>query len=247
MALKSNILFFGSHPDDVELSCGGTVLKYTSSGAGVRIIDLTQGELSTRGSVSLRKKESACAAKVLGISGREGLCIKDGNIENSVSNRQKVIRVIRKYKPEIIFLPYPSDRHPDHINASVLIRESSFYSGLEKITTKLNGAKQNQHRPTKLIYFMQTYLFEPSFIVDISATFEKKMQAVKCYGSQFYNRKSKGPETFISDKKFLEYIEARAAFYGFQIGVKYGEPFYIEEKLNIDPLSLLTDKDLNKL
>lgn len=243
MALKSDILFFGSHPDDVELSCGGTVLKYTSAGAKVLIIDLTQGELSTRGTILSRQKEAALAGRTLGISSRENLRINDGNIENSVSNRMKVIRVIRKYRPEIIFLPYPSDRHPDHINASKLIRESSFYSGLEKIVTKLNGVKQIHHRPGKLIYYMQTYPFEPSFIVDISTTFKNKMKAIKHYSSQFHNKKFKGSDTFISDKKFLEYIEARAVFYGFQIGAKYGEPFFTEEKIKIDPLSLLNDKE----
>lgn len=239
MAIKTDILVFGSHPDDAELACGGTIISYTSQGASVRIVDLTQGELGTRGTVQLRKKEAAAAGRILGISSRENLKIKDGSIENNESNRLKVIRVIRKYKPRIIFLPYPSDRHPDHINASVLIRESSFFSGLEKITTKLKGVKQIHHRPAKLIYYMQTYPFEPSFIVDISKTFGEKMRAVKCYGSQFYNDKFKGPETFISDKKYMEYIEARAVFYGFRIGVKYGEPFFTDEKLKIDPLSLL--------
>ncbi len=239
MALKTDILFFGSHPDDIELSCGGTILKYSSSGIGIRIIDLTLGELGTRGTVKLRQKEAAMAAKILGALSRENLRIQDGNIENSTVNRFKILRVIRKYKPEVIFLPYPSDRHPDHINASILIRESSFYSGLEKITTKLNGVKQGHHRPEKLIYYMQTYPFEPSFIIDISETFEKKMQSINCYGSQFYNKNFKGTETFISDKKYLEFIEARAVFYGFQIGAKYGEPFYSEEKLKINPLNLL--------
>jgi bacillithiol biosynthesis deacetylase BshB1 len=239
MSIKTDILFFGAHPDDIELSSGGTILKYTSSGVRVRIVDLTLGELGTRGTVQLRQKEAAQAGKVLGVSSRENLRIKDGDIENSSGNRLKVIRVIRKYMPEVIFLPYPSDRHPDHINASTLIREGAFYSGLDKIHTKLNGVKQKKHRPAKLVYYMQTYAFEPSFIVDISETFTKKMQAIKCYGSQFFNKKFKGPETFISDKKYMEFIEARAVYYGFQIGAKYGEPFYSEEKLKIDPFSLL--------
>ena len=154
-------------------------------------------------------------------------------------NRLKVIKLIRKYRPQIIFLPYPSDRHPDHIHSSILVKESAFYSGLEKLKTRYNGKLQAHHRPVKMIYYMQTYTFEPSFIVDITEQFEKKMKAVKCYYSQFYNKNMKGPATFISDKKFIEYIEARAAFYGFQIGVKYGEPFYIEEELKIDPFQLL--------
>lgn len=240
MSVKTDILVFGSHPDDAELACGGTIINCTSRGAGVTIVDLSLGELGSRGSVKLRQKEAALAGRVLGISSRENLKIQDGNIENTAANRLKVIGVIRKYRPELVFLPYPSDRHPDHINASILIRESSFYSGLEKIITKLYGAKQKHHRPRKLIYYMQTNPFEPSFIVDVSDSFGKKMKAIKCYGSQFHNKKFKGPETFISDKKYMEFIEARAVFYGFQIGVKYGEPFFTEEKIKIDPLSFLS-------
>jgi N-acetylglucosamine malate deacetylase 1 len=239
MTIKLDALFFASHPDDVELSCGGTVLKLEKSGKKTGITDLTKGELSTRGNIQLRAEEAKKAGKILGIKIRENLNLHDGDITNTNANRLKVIKIIRKYKPSVVFIPYPSDRHPDHIHTSILVRESAFYSGLAKIKTTLVGKKQKQHRPAKLVYYMQTYTFEPSFIVDITNEFRKKMEAVKCYNSQFYNKQSKEPETFISDKKFLEYLEARAAFYGFQIGVKYGEPFYTEEKLNVNPLDLL--------
>lgn len=237
--MKLEVIFFGAHPDDAELSCGGTIIKMVESGKKVGIIDLTRGELGTRGTDKIRAMETKNACKILGVKIRENLKLKDTSIENTYINRIKVIKLIRKYKPQIIFLPYPSDRHPDHVNTSKLVKESAFYSGLAKLKTRYNRKFQTHHRPSKMIYYMQTYTFEPSFIVDITEQFEKKMKAVKCYHSQFYNKSIKAPDTFISDKKFIEYIEARAAFYGFQIGVKYGEPFYIEEKLKIDPFQLL--------
>lgn len=237
--MNLDAIFFGAHPDDAELSCGGTIIKLVESSKKAGIIDLTHGELGTRGTKKIRAEETKNACKILGVKIRENLGFKDTNIENTFQNRLKIIKFIRKYKPKIIFLPYPSDRHPDHVHTSKLVKESAFYSGLAKLKTRYDGKVQTNHRPVKTIYYMQTYTFEPSFIVDITDQFKKKMKAVKCYYSQFYNKKNKGPSTFISDKKFIEYIEARAVFYGFQIGVKYGEPFYMEEKLKIDPFQLL--------
>jgi bacillithiol biosynthesis deacetylase BshB1 len=236
--MELDVVFFAAHPDDAELSCGGTIIKFVNSGKKVGIIDLTGGELGTRGTVEIRKREAKSASNVLKISFRDNLGIKDGNIENSSVNRAKIISAIRKYKPRIIFLPYKSDRHPDHQNANLLIKESAFYSGLPKIRTILNGTGQQPHRPHRNIYFMQTYTFEPSFIVDITNEFDTKMKAVRCYASQFYDPSSKEPKTFISDKKFIEYLEARAAFYGFMAGVKYGEPFFLEDKLKLDVRSI---------
>jgi len=235
---KLDVLIFSAHPDDAELGCGGTLIKLANSGKKTGIIDLTKGELGTRGSVTLRRKEAEKASRILGIKIRQNIKLKDGNIQNTSVNRLKLIKIIRYYKPELIFLPYPKDRHPDHTHASVLVKESAFYSGLAKIRTIYNKEVQLYHRPAKLIYFMQTYTFEPSFIIDISNEFGKKMKAIECYASQFYNKKFKGTDTFISDKKFKDFIEARAKFYGFMIGTKYGEPFYMEEKLNIEPLNL---------
>jgi bacillithiol biosynthesis deacetylase BshB1 len=232
--MNLDAIFFGAHPDDAELSCGGTIAKMVSSKKKIGIVDLTAGEMGTRGSKDTRLEELKKASKILHISVRENLGIKDGWIENSKANQLKVIKIIRKYKPGIIFMPYQNDRHPDHSNASRLIRESAFYSGLIKIKTALSGKDQQAFRPKKNFYFMQTYTFEPSFIVDISEHFGIKMRAVRCYSSQFYDPDSKEPKTFISDKKFIEYLEARAAFYGFQIGVKYGEPFFCEDNLKLD-------------
>ena len=238
--MKLDVLFFAAHPDDVELSAGGTLLKFTKNGKKAGIIDLTRGELGTRGSISIRKKESEKASGILGVTIRENLLINDGDIVNSKDNHLKIISSIRKYRPDVIFIPYFDDRHPDHQNANKLIREASFYSGLPKIVTKLKGKIQEPFRTKRNIYYMQTYTFEPSFIVDISDEFDVKMKAVMCYASQFYSPGSKGPQTFISDKKFIEYLEARAKFYGFKIGKKYGEPFYIEEDLELTIQNLLS-------
>ena len=236
--MKLDVLFFAAHPDDAELCCGGTIAKLSKKGRKTGIIDLTRGELGTRGSADLRKKEANAAGKLLGITIRENLEIEDGNIENTAENRLKAISVIRYYKPAIIFMPFENDRHPDHTNTNKLIKESVFFSGLEKITTRRNGIIQKAYRPKKNIYYMQTYPFEPSIIIDISDEYILKKKAVQCYSSQFYNPKRKGPETFISNKNFSDFTEARAVFYGFQAGVKYGEPFFIEQpvKLNVNNL-----------
>jgi bacillithiol biosynthesis deacetylase BshB1 len=225
--MKLDALFFAAHPDDAELSSGGTIINLVKSGKKTGIIDLTLGELGTRGNVELRQAESQKAAKILGITLRKNLEIPDGNIENNGENRLRVITAIRTYKPEIIFFPHYHDRHPDHLNTHKLVKEAAFYSGLQKIITP--GLPP--HRPKRNFYYMQTYTFEPNLIIDISETFAAKMKAIACYSSQFYNPKSKEPRTFISDKKFIDYIETRAKFYGFQIGAEYGEPFYTEEKL----------------
>lgn len=229
--MNLDALFFGAHPDDIELSCGGTLCNIISGGQKAAIIDLTEGELGTRGSVEMRYKESAEAAKIIGAEFRKNLQIPDGNIINSPENRLKIIRLIREYKPKILFAPYAGDRHPDHMHTSKLITEAAFYSGLDKVKSKLNNKNQDAYRPRRVYYYMQTYTFEPSFITDITGSFETKMKAVKSYKSQFYNPDNSEPDTFISDKKFIEYIEARAQFYGFYIGVKYGEPFFTKEKI----------------
>ncbi|MFC2092997.1 bacillithiol biosynthesis deacetylase BshB1 [Bacteroidota bacterium] len=226
-------LFFGTHPDDIEITCGGTVIKLVQSGKKVGIADLTKGELSTRGSLSVREKERKNAAKVLGIEKRIVLDLEDGNIENTAKNRAKLIHLIRKYKPELVFAPFASDRHPDHINASMLIRESVFYSGLRKIVT----GNQSAYRPRRVVCYRHAYDIPFSFIFDISDVFEKKLSAILCYGSQFYNEKSpetKQPETYISSKLFLKDIESRARFFGFKIGVEYGEPFFCYEDIKMN-------------
>ncbi|HMQ70116.1 MAG TPA: bacillithiol biosynthesis deacetylase BshB1 [Ignavibacteria bacterium] len=227
---KTDALFFAAHPDDAELNCGGTILSLISSGRSVGIVDLTLGELSTRGNLKLRKEETDKASALLGIKFRENLKIADGNIEINLTNKKKLISVIRKYRPEIVFAPYPLDRHPDHINASNLIRESFFYSGLEKIKT----GNLEPFRPPKIYYYRNAVDMPVSFIFDISKTFNKKLEVMKCFDSQFYNSDSKEPQTFISSKLFEQEVEARARHFGFKIGVEYGEPFYSDGDLKVE-------------
>ncbi|MFN3694354.1 MAG: bacillithiol biosynthesis deacetylase BshB1 [Ignavibacterium sp.] len=231
-----NVLVFSAHPDDAELSMGGTVALLSKNNIKVGLIDLTKGELGTRGTAETRQREAFNAAIVLKASLRENLEIPDGNIQLNKENLLKVIMTIRKYRPTIVFAPYFNDRHPDHIDASNLIKRAVFYSGLSKIRTFDKEVPQQHFRPEKLFYFMQTYTFEPSFIVDISETFEQKMKAIACYETQFHNPKSTEPETFISKPEFINYISSRAEFYGFQIQKKYGEPFFCEEKLELNLL-----------
>jgi N-acetylglucosamine malate deacetylase 1 len=237
--MNLDVLVFAAHPDDAELSMGGTIAKLTSQNFKVGLIDLTRGELGTRGSADIRQKEAFQAALNLKIAVRENLNIPDGNIEKNQQNLVKVIMAIRKYRPKIIFAPYFNDRHPDHIHASSIVKQAMFSTGLSKIKTFDKEVAQQAYRPNKLFYYMQTYTFDPSFIVDVSSCFKIKMKAVNSYSSQFFNPKSTDPETFISKPGFIQYIESRAQFYGFQIGKQYGEPFYCEEKIEFNPASLL--------
>ena len=236
-----DVLFFAAHPDDAELCCGGTIAALVNAGKKTGIIDLTRGELGTRGSVKQREIEARKASEILGIDTRENLGIRDGNIINNHANRLKIIKVIRKYRPKIIFFPHYYDRHPDHYNTHYLIKEAALYSGLEKI--KAPGLKA--YRAKRNIYYMQTYSFEPNIIFDISETFKTKMEAVKCFSTQFFSgstRSKKVAETFISTKAFMDYIEARSKFYGFRIGTAYGEAYFAEEniKINSDTLFKIT-------
>jgi len=223
-------MFIGAHPDDIELNCGGTVLKLVESGKNVGIIDLTEGELSTRGNRRSRVLETSAASKLLGISFRENLKIRDGSIEINKIDREKIIRVLRKYKPEIVFAPYPNDRHPDHIYAGNLIRESVFYSGLMKIRT----GNLKAFRPRKLYFYRSAIDIPVSFIFDISSVFKKKLEVLKCYRTQFYDSESKEPETFISSSFFRNEIEARARHYGFKIGSEFGEPYFSYDAIRIN-------------
>jgi N-acetylglucosamine malate deacetylase 1 len=235
--MKLDALFIASHPDDIEITSAGTAIKLVNEGKKTGIVDLTRGELSTRGNLNSRKTETVKATSVMGIHYRKNLGMKDGNIENNHENRIKLIKVFRETKPRILFAPYPSDRHTDHINAGNFIRESAFLSGLTKIKT----GNLEAFRPQKVFYYRHAYDIPVSFIVDISDTFLKKMEAIKCYSTQFYNPKvgsADEPETYISSKLFLKDIETRARFYGFKIGAEFGEPFFCYEELNVQPENL---------
>lgn len=225
---------FGAHPDDVELTCGGTVAKLAQNGRSVGIIDLTQGELGTRGTKSIRKAEAAEAAKVLGVAFRDNLRMRDGGIEISKKNMTKIIEVLRTYRPEVILFPHWLERHPDHEHAHRLCKQAWFYAGLEKITTRANGRKQEPFRPRKYYHFMQKYEFQPSFIVDVSEVYEVKTKSLYAYRSQFHNPKSEERETMLSSKLFLDSIKARDLHYGSLISAEYGEPFFSIEPVGIE-------------
>jgi len=232
--MNLDVLVFAAHPDDAELSMGGTIARFTAKDLKVGVVDLTRAELSTRGDVKTRVKETEAASKILKLTARENLGIKDGNISLSQESLKKVVTLIRKYKPSIVFAPYFNDRHPDHIDVSILIKRAVFSSGLEKFKTSVSGKSQLPYRPKKIFYYMQTYIFEPSFIVDISEHFQTKMKSCTAFKSQFHNPSLRKEDTFISKPEFLDYVEARAKFYGFQIRKKYGEPFYCEEDIEYD-------------
>jgi bacillithiol biosynthesis deacetylase BshB1 len=234
--MKLDVLAIGAHPDDVELACGGTVAKLVKQGRKVGIVDLTRGELGTRGSGEIREKEAAAATRALGAEVRENLELPDGDIVNNSENRVKLIRLIRRYQPDILIFPYSVDRHPDHENANVVCREAWFHAGLTRIQTLDNGEPQEAFRPRAYYCFMQWFEFAPSFIVDISEEMETRMEAVRAFKSQFFDPTSKDPETSLSDPKFLEWVKTRLAYYGSKIGTDFGEPFFSPLPLRIDDI-----------
>lgn len=235
---KVDVLAIGAHPDDIELQASGTVVSLIKKGYKVGVIDLTEGELSSRGNTTLRQTEAEESAKVMGLHYRENLKLKDGNIEaESEEQILKVVNKIRILQPVFILTHYFNDRHPDHIAASKLVKKACYYSGLKKY--KYAESEKEIYRPQKIFYFMDTYAFQPSFIYDISDVIEKKMEAISCFKTQFYNPEIKEPETFISRPDFLESIFSKSKYYGFLIGVKYGEPFFCEENINYDFNTLL--------
>ncbi|HLF15138.1 MAG TPA: bacillithiol biosynthesis deacetylase BshB1 [Bacteroidota bacterium] len=233
-----DILAVGAHPDDVELCCAGTLAKLVKKGRKAGIIDVTEGELGTRGTRSIRLKEAKMAALALGCV-RENLHIPDGNIQVNSVNVRKMIMLIRKYRPKLIIIPHWHERHPDHVHAHHLCREAWFYAGLRKISTTMNGQRQEPWRPNNYIHYMQWYEFTPSFIVDITNVYNVRLKAIKAHKSQFYDPGSTEPATKLSDSAFMDFLEIRAKSYGAKIGVKYGEPFYSVESIGIaDPLEL---------
>jgi len=230
--MKLDILVFGAHPDDVELGCGGTIIKHIKQGLKVGIIDLTKGELGTRGTSLTRNEETKKATKVLGAHIRENMDFKDGFFENNESNRLDLIKKIRKYQPEIIITNAPSDRHPDHGRASNLTLDSCFLSGLKKINTS-----QKVWRPKHIYHYIQFNNILPDFVVDISNEMDKKIESVLCYKTQFYNPNSNESETIISSKDFLESIKYRAKDLGRQSNCKYAEGFITNQNLKVNFLT----------
>jgi bacillithiol biosynthesis deacetylase BshB1 len=237
--MKLDILAFGAHPDDVELSCAATIAKEISLGKKVGIIDLTRGELGTRGSAELRDIEAANAAKIMGVSVRENLGFADGFFVNDKMHQLEIIKMIRKYKPEIVLCNAVDDRHIDHPKGSKLVSEACFLSGLIKIETKLDGGNQGKWRPKQVYHYIQWKNSEPDFVVDVTGFMNVKIEAVKAYSSQFFNPNSNELETPITSKNFIDSIGYRANDLGRLIGVEYAEGFNTERYVAVENLSKL--------
>jgi bacillithiol biosynthesis deacetylase BshB1 len=235
--LKLDILVLAVHPDDAELGCAGTILKHIALGKKVGIVDLTRGELGTRGSAEIRDEEAAAAAKILGLAVRENLAIPDGFFENTRQYQLKVIQAIRKYQPEIIITNAYYDRHPDHKRACDLVNDSAFLSGLRKIETIEGGKVQDPWRANLLLHFIQDVYIKPDVVVDITDYWDTKIKSIYAYGSQFYNPEwTNEPQTYISTPEFFAVVEARARELGKSINVKFAEGFTSRKILGVDNL-----------
>ncbi|WP_457617378.1 bacillithiol biosynthesis deacetylase BshB1 [Lutibacter sp.] len=226
--MKLDILAIGVHPDDVELGCGASIAKEVSLGKKVGILDLTRGELGTRGSAEIRDQEAKDAAKILGVVLRENLGFADGFFENNKAHQLEIIKIIRKYQPDIVLCNAVKDRHIDHSKGSKLVSDACFLSGLRKIETVLNGDTQEAWRPKQVYHYIQWDHLTPDFVVDVSGFMDTKIAAVKAYKSQFYNPNSKEPVSPISSKNFLESVRYRAQDLGRLTGVSYAEGFNSE-------------------
>jgi len=235
---KLDILVFASHPDDAELTCSGTIAKHIQQGRKVGIVDLTKGELGTRGNAEIRAQESAAASKILGITERNNIGLADGFFESDKESCLKIIPYIRYYQPEIILCNSIEDRHPDHGKGSELVSRACFLSGLMKIETEWKGVKQDAWRPKNVYHYIQDRLLKPDFVVDISAHWETKLACIKAFKSQFYNPDAMDnePQTYISGKVFFDYLEARAREFGHSIGVEFGEGFTKEKEIGVKDL-----------
>lgn len=238
--MKLDILAFAAHPDDVELACSGTLIRHIKKGYTAGIVDLTRGELGTRGTPEIRAEESRNSSAILGISVRENLGMKDGFFIQDEENQLKVIRMIRKYQPEIVFANAVSDRHIDHGRAAKLTADACFLSGLRKIETFDDDNKPQQPwRPKNIYHYIQDNFLKPELIVDITEEWDLKMQSIKAFKSQFYDPASGEPETPISSRDFLEFLAARALNFGRTIGVRYAEGFTTARTPGVDDLMLL--------
>lgn len=224
---------FGVHPDDVELGCSGTLIAAAAEGKKVVVVDLTRGELGTRGTAETRKAEAAAAAEAMGVHGRENLEMADGFFQNDETNIRKVITVIRKYQPEIVLCNAPEDRHPDHGRSSKLVADAAFLAGLIKIATEADGVPQDAWRPKYVFHYIQDRYLKPDFVMDISAFIEQKMKAVLAYTTQFNTTDDSEPQTYISRPDFMDVIRSRALMFGKRIGVEYAEGYITTKAIGV--------------
>ena len=234
--MKLDILVLAAHPDDAELGCGGTIAKHIALGYKVGIVDLTRGELGTRGTIQTRDMEASESSKILGISARENLNLRDGFFNSSQEDQLAVVRAIRKYQPEIILANAIYDRHPDHGKGANIAFEANFLAALPKIESSLDGKPQTAWRPKALYHYIQSQYIKPDFIVDISTFMEIKMNAIRAFKTQFYDPNNNEPNTYISNPGFLKMVESRAQEMGYAIGANYGEGFTIRKSIGVKSL-----------
>jgi bacillithiol biosynthesis deacetylase BshB1 len=224
-----DVLAIAAHPDDVELTCAGTLVRLKRAGKTFGIIDLTRGEMGTRGDAATRERESRRAAEILGASFREALDFGDGGLVVSRENELALIDVVRREKPRLVLTSYPEDRHPDHRRAGELVRDATYYAGLRKIETK-----HPAHRPQQTVYFSTAFVHPPTFVVDVTATMETRREAIRAFASQFHDPTSREPQTMLSQQSFLDSVDARARYFGFMINVEFGEGFVSSRPPRID-------------
>lgn len=234
--MKVDILAIGAHPDDVELSAAGTIMRQISLGQSVAIVDLTEGELGSRGTIETRYEEAADASKIMGVKQRVNLNLGDGFFDFSKENKLRIIEQIRYFKPEIVLVNAYEDRHPDHGRGAQLAKEACFLSGLLKIETTFQGQKQEKWRPKAVYGYIQDHYIKPDFVVDITPYLERKLDAILAYKTQFYNPDSSEPQTPISSKEFIDFLKGRWSEYGRQIGVAYGEGFTTDRVVGVNDL-----------
>lgn len=243
--MKLDVLAVSPHPDDVELHCGGLMIRFADQGYATGIVDMSLGEMGTRGTVDGRKREAAAATEVLGLSKRLNLELPDARIGTCTTHRGALIDAIRRYQPDMLLVPHEIARHPDHGATALLARDAAFLAGLEKIETD-----HPAFRPRKVVFYLTHHRYQdprPSFIVDITPTYSRKIEALRAHRSQFHDPDSTEPETFISRAGFLEEVEAQSRYYGSLIGARYGEPFVVREYLSIDdPLAHFTGRGGNR-
>lgn len=240
MSYLIDILAIGAHPDDIELGAGGTLIKHINMGYSVGMLDLTRGELGTRGNADIRSKEAALAKDYISASFRDNLGLKDGFIEEDEESIKLLVQKIRLYRPKIILCNAVRDRHPDHGVTASLVLKAVFSAGLPKIETEHNGKRQESFRPNAVYHYIQDRWIDPDFVIDVTEEFEDKMNAVMCFKSQFYDPNSNEPNTPISSKEFLSSLESKALLCGRIIGVKYGEGFTKSRAIGVQNLLDLT-------
>jgi bacillithiol biosynthesis deacetylase BshB1 len=234
--MKLDILAFAAHPDDVELSASGTLMRYVAEGKKIGIIDLTEGELGTRGTVETRYEEATDSAKIMGLSARHNLRMADGFFEDNIDNKRLIIEQIRKYQPEIVLANSISDRHPDHGRAGKMVADACFLSGLRKIETDLEGEEQLPHRPRLVAHYIQDFYLEPSFVIDVTDYVDRKIEVIKAFKTQFYDPNSPEPSTPISGEEFFDFIKGRMLNMGRPAGMKYAEGFTISRVFGVKDL-----------